>query len=49
MVEPNFTWEQIIGSANDFLSNAFVAGVLISVLALSLVSKIADFLKDVVN
>jgi hypothetical protein len=49
MVEPNFTWEQIIGSANSFLSNEFVAGVLISILALSIVAKVASFVKSIVE
>ncbi len=49
MASPTFTWADIIGAANNFLSNEFVAGCLIVVLALGIVVKIADFLKAVVD
>lgn len=49
MSEPSFTWLDIINAANDFLSNEFVAGILIAICALALVSKIADFLKELVE
>ena len=44
-----FTWADIIGAANNFLENPFVAGCIIALIALGLVVKIADFLRGIIN
>ncbi len=49
MAEPSFTWADIIGAANSFLENPFVAGCIIVILALAVVGKIADFVKGIVD
>jgi hypothetical protein len=49
MTVPSFGWAEIIGSANSFLSNEFVAGCLITIIALAVVVKIAEFLKSVID
>ncbi len=49
MASPSFTWADIMTAANNFLSNEFVAGILITVCALAIVVKLADFLKSLVD
>jgi hypothetical protein len=49
MANPGFTWADIIGAANSFLENPFVSGCIIVILALGVVTKLADFLKGVVD
>ncbi len=48
MSAPNFTWAEIMLAANNFLANEFVAGIIISIVALGVVVKLADFLKQIV-
>jgi len=49
MGTPSFTWSDIINAANSFLSNDFVAGCIIVVLALGIVTKLAEFMKGVIE
>jgi hypothetical protein len=49
MVSPNFTWADIMTAANNFLANEFVAGIIITICALGIVVKLADFLKSLIE
>lgn len=49
MLQPNFTWDQIMTSALSFLNNPFVSGIIISILALGLVVRIADAIRDMIS
>ena len=49
MGTPSFTWSDIINAANSFLSNDFVAGCIIVILALGIVTKLAEFMKGVIE
>lgn len=49
MLQPDFTWDQIMASALSFLNNPFVSGIIVSILALGLVVRIADAIKDIIS